>query len=82
MAHFYASIEGQSRRTATRWGGKNTGIEGHIRGWTSGVVVQGYYDAERDCDVFDVYQTSGSGGSGSRRLIATVRNGIVTLADP
>lgn len=35
MARFYASIQG-NRGEATRIGSKDSGIEGHIRGWNIG----------------------------------------------
>lgn len=77
MARFYASINGQARTTATRRGNKASGISGHIRGWDSGVRVEGSYDPDTDADVFRVYATPGSNGHGSDRLIATITDGVV-----
>jgi hypothetical protein len=68
MSRFYASIQGE-RGEATRMGHK--GIHGHIRGWGSGVKVQGFVNDDGR-DLFLVYATSGSTGSGSDRLIAYV----------
>lgn len=69
MSHFYASIEA-NRGEATRCGSKDSGIYGHIRGWNSGVIVQGYIDEEgRDC--FSIYKSGGSRGGG-RELIAVI----------
>ena len=51
MSHFYASIQG-SRGEATRCGAKNSGIAGHIRGWSSGVYVRGFHTYGKD--IFNV----------------------------
>lgn len=67
MSRFYASIQG-SRGEATRQGGGH--ITGHIRGWDSGVRVNGR--VENGEDVFDVYATGGS-HNGSGELLGTVR---------
>jgi len=77
MARFYASISGQARTDATRRGSKATGISGHIRGWDSGIRVEGSYDASTDSDVFRVYATTGSNGHGPDRLIATIIDGVI-----
>lgn len=70
MAHFYGTIRGQARLVASRTGSKSSGIDGHIRGWNTGVLVVG---AERDGrDEFDIFATHGSGGSGSAVLLGTV----------
>ena len=62
MSRFYASIRG-NRGEATRGGSKASGIEGHIRGWTSGVRVSCYVN-EKGKDVVDIYVTKGSGCGG------------------
>lgn len=67
MAHFYASIQG-NRGEATRMGSKDSGIEGHIRGWSIGArVVVSHIDGK---DVVRVYKTGGSGGAGFPQLVA------------
>lgn len=71
MARFYASIQG-NRGRATRVGTEQSGITGHIRGWDSGVRVEGHYNKETNSDVFQVHITSGSGGRDAELLIATV----------
>ena len=71
MSRFYASISGQAQTQATRRGGKESGIEGHIRGWNIGIKVVG--QDEKGNDVFDVYLTSGSTGSRPSRHIGTFR---------
>jgi hypothetical protein len=77
MARFYASISGQARTPATRRGSKASGISGHIRGWDSGVRVEGYCDPDTDADVFMVYVTAGSNGHGADTLIATIVDGAI-----
>lgn len=69
MSRFYASIQG-GRGMATRMGHKSSGITGHIRGWLTGIEVNGRVD-DNDNDVFDVYLTRGSNGYGSSKFIGT-----------
>ena len=70
MAHFYASIQG-NRSEATRMGTKNSGIEGHIRGWDIGAKVKCTFDPETKEDYVTVYLTSGSSGYKSDKLIGS-----------
>ena len=63
MSRFFAGIQG-SKGPATRQGSPNSGIEGHIRGWETGVRVE--IEADGDHDVVRVYRTSGSKGHGGR----------------
>jgi hypothetical protein len=72
MAQYYADIQG-NRGRATRMGTKSSGIDGHIRGWNIGVKVQCFYDEATDSDVCHVYQTGGSHGARSDKLIRTIR---------
>lgn len=67
MAHFKADIKG-SRLSTSRLGGKASGISGHIRGWSSGIRVEGHHDEELG-DIFLVWQTTGSGLSGNSTLL-------------
>ena len=60
MSQFYADIKGSAKTIATRHGGKTSGISGHVRGWESGIRVEGYHDEDLG-DIFMVWQTSGSG---------------------
>jgi len=60
MSHFYASIRG-SRGEATRAGTKNSGMEGHIRGWNIGARVFMSVNDKGE-DVCTIYLTSGSNG--------------------
>jgi hypothetical protein len=69
-SRFYASIfgnkgDGGRSTEATRAG--VTGIQGHIRGWNSGIKVVGSIDTVLG-DNFDVFITSGSNG-GSRDVL-------------
>ena len=70
MAQFYASIQG-NRGQATRMGTKNSGIQGHIRGWDVGVAVECSVDKDGH-DVCYVYATQGSNDARARRCIASV----------
>lgn len=68
MSQFYANIQG-NRGETTRMGTKSSGIEGHIRGWNVGIKIYGYFkDGE---DHFDVYLTTGSGGSVTNQRVGT-----------
>lgn len=61
MAQFMGVIRG-NRDAASRLGSKDSGIDGHIKGWRSGVKVKAYHDSDTNRDVFDVYATRGSNG--------------------
>jgi len=67
MSQFKADIQG-SKGAASRLGGKASGISGHIRGWSSGIRVEGHHDEELG-DIFLVWQTTGSGFSGNSTLL-------------
>lgn len=71
MARFYGQIEGQGRTMASRCGSRNSGIWSHVRGWRSGVEIQGFSDDD-DIDTFQIFGTHGSNGPGERKLIATL----------
>ena len=68
MSQFYASIQG-NRGEATRCGSKNSGIEGHIRGWSIGARVKGYTDSQGR-DHIIVIKTGGSNGHSPEVQIA------------
>ena len=59
MSHFYGDIRG-NRGEATRGGSKDSGIDGHIRGWKSGAKVNCYVDNDGN-DVVEVVATNGLG---------------------
>lgn len=81
MAQFYAEIQG-NRGSATRMGGKESGIWGHIRGWGVGARIRCFYDEKTDTDIVKVYATKGSGGNGQETLIATIyESGEVQFAE-
>jgi len=61
MARFYGSVRGASRREVSRVGHRNTGIEGHVRGWKIGGRVRCYVGEEGE-DLVEVSLTSGSCG--------------------
>lgn len=62
MARFYATIKG-NRGEASRMGTKDSGMQGHIRGWNLGARVIMSVD-EDGKDICTVTLTSGSGYSG------------------
>tara|TARA_R100001530_G_scaffold12893_1_gene11969 strand:- start:355 stop:600 length:246 start_codon:yes stop_codon:yes gene_type:complete len=73
MAQFKADIKG-SRGAVSRLGGKASGISGHIRGWESGIKVEGHHDEDLG-DIFLVWQTTGSGFSGRSILLGKLIGG-------
>lgn len=85
MSRFYASISGSAKTEATRIGSTNSGITGHVRGWTSGIRVDGgareVGGVITDVDEFFVYATSGSGGGGKDQYIGVLRGNDFTPAE-
>jgi hypothetical protein len=73
MAQFKADIQG-SRGSVSRLGGKTSGITGHIRGWESGIRIEGHHDEDLG-DIFMIYQTSGSGFKAKDILIGKLISG-------
>ena len=73
MAQFKADIQG-SRGSVSRLGGKTSGITGHIRGWESGIRIEGHHDEDLG-DIFMIYQTSGSGFKARDILIGKLISG-------
>lgn len=71
MSRFYAEIQG-SRGLASRQGTPKSGMWGHIRGWHVGVEVRCYVDSDGK-DVVQVWETGGSAGARSTKLIATLK---------
>ena len=69
MSHFYAGIQG-NRGEATRGGSKDSGISGHIRGWSIGARVAIYHNEETGKDIVQVYRTGGSNHDGTGELVA------------
>lgn len=69
MSHFYAEIQG-NRGAATRCGSKDSGIRGHIRGWSIGVEIFCYHDEDRNKDICKVFKTNGSNNLSRPELIA------------
>lgn len=71
MSRFYASIQGDTNGEATRRGFR--GITGHVRGWNTGVEVDGgITDDDSINDSFTVTVTSGSNGARRRFELAEV----------
>ena len=73
MAQFKADIKG-SRGSVSRLGGKTSGITGHIRGWESGIRIEGHHDEDLG-DIFMIYQTGGSGFKAKDVLVGKLISG-------
>lgn len=69
MSHFYGDVQG-NRGVATRGGSKDSGIEGHIRGWHTGARVECHHDDASGKDIVSVYRTGGSSSRSNQELIA------------
>ena len=65
MAQFRAVIQGM-RGEASRLGGKTSGIQASINGWSSGISVNGYFDEKLQTDVFVVTLNEGNGYNAGR----------------
>lgn len=69
MAHFRAVIQGQ-RGPASRLGSKHSGLKAIVNGWTVGCSVEATHEGDKD--VFRIYKTNGSNGTG-HVLITEIR---------
>ena len=70
MSRFYGTVHSSNFKTvASRRG--HSDVNGHIRGWDSGVKVHGY-KATDDSDEFQIYITSGSKDSRRDLFLGTV----------
>jgi len=67
MAHFIGYVQG-SRGPASRLGGKASGINVEAAGWGTGAEVSIRHINGKDH--VTVWRTSGSAGTGSRKVIA------------
>jgi hypothetical protein len=54
-------------------GHKTTGITASVNGWSKGVKIEASHNAETGKDIFYIYQTKGSNGSGSNKLIKVIK---------
>ena len=73
VARFYGTIQG-NRGMASRMGGKDSGISGHLCGWRIGIRAFVYVD-ETGKDTVGVYLTGGSNGSREDQQIAKFHEG-------
>jgi len=73
MSHFYGTMTG-SRKTRTCQGFKTQGLKAHIRGWSSGVIVETSHIS--GFDVFKIYESDGSNGNNKLRLIDTIKRKV------
>ena len=78
MSRLYASIDADASKTQATRRGHNR-ITTHTRGWDNGVEVRAFSEGNGN-DVFHVYQTGGSNGSKTPKLLAIIHgDGRVTL---
>lgn len=70
MSHFYGSMDGSAKTTATRCGTSDSGIRAHVRGWDTGVYIDG---TNPNGDQFDIQATYGSNMNGRSVHIGTVK---------
>ena len=75
MAQYYADIQG-NRGQATRMGTKQSGMDGHIRGWNIGCRVWMRYNKETGQDEYTIDLTAGSNDAATSRRI-----GVFTVED-
>ena len=79
--HFYGSIEGKGSSPVHAAGTKDSGIQGHIRGWSVGARVSVNYDEGRGRDVVTIYATTGSSDQGNDQIIARFDAETLKLCD-
>ena len=68
MAQYYAQIQG-NRGMASRMGSKASGMWGHLRGWSIGVMVYIDRDEATDKDVVSIHITGGSHDSSTKKFL-------------
>ena len=70
MARFIGTLKG-NRGEASRLGSKKSGIKATVNGWHMGAYIVAYVnDDDKDC--MDIYETTGSGGNFSEKLVKTI----------
>ena len=70
MAQYYADIQG-TRGAATRMGSKNSGMSGHIRGWSVGAKVFMSWNEQEQRDEVTIKLTGGSRGAIDGKYLGT-----------
>ena len=71
MSRFYANVS-NNRSTITKCGHAD-GLNSHLRGWTKGIKVYIWYDKETDIEHYQVYETGGSNGGETNKLIHKIK---------
>ena len=69
--HFRGKMNGLAGRAGIRVGTKASGLTASIYGSTLGVVVEAFWDEEKQRDVFVVSKTGGIGNSHIRKVLGT-----------
>lgn len=73
MSQFYLIASNGVNQAKTMRGHKTTGITASVNGWSKGVKIEASHNAETGKDIFYIYQTKGSNGSGSNKLIKVIK---------
>jgi hypothetical protein len=68
MSHFYGTLTGKAKTTATRCGTKNSGIVTYAASWGGAISVRVYYDERTGTDRYTVTQEPWHGKGVSRVL--------------
>jgi len=83
MAHFYGTVDGKARTTASRLGSKNSGLMVTCNGWESGVRVEANYHENDDMDEFIVASNGGSGmGTGCGTFAIITKEEVIIRYAP
>ena len=78
MARFIGKVQGSKGDGVTRLGDSKSGMMVYCDGWKAGVTVISHVNSA-GLDVFRIYATSGSDGTGGRVRIATRIDGKLDL---
>lgn len=82
MSRFYATVNGQSKTTATKCGNKQSGMYAHIRGWNIGATIDLMVDSDNE-DILCIEITGGSNNAATKKFIGRFklgkRGGIIKL---
>jgi len=81
MAQFRGTLRG-IRGEVSKLGHKTSGLTADINGWHSGIRVEAEYDEKNQTDVFTVYKTGGSKGTGYDKVFTLSGGKIITPVFP
>lgn len=72
MAHFYGTVTGAARTSASRLGHKRTGLETRAASWSGAIQTRVWHNEETGLDYFEVIQTPHHGAGISQILASGV----------